>query len=598
MGHDQEGYRTEQHEPSSHEPNRLIANRYRLRAPLGAGTTGTVWSAYDEVLYRSVAVKEVLLPAGTPETEVHELHERTMREARAIAALSHPNVITVYDVAQQPGGAPFVVMELISGASLASLLHGNRSLDGTQAAVVADGVAAALDAAHRAGITHRDVKPGNVLVGTDGQVKLTDFGIARNVSDATMTRTGIILGSPAFIAPEIASGEAVTPAADLWSLGAMVFACVQGRPPYDVDDDVLATLNEVVNGDVPPAPDAGPLGPVIAGLMRKEPGSRITPTEVRRIVYWLLPEPGTPAFDPTDLRDREEHTSGRAPPAAPPSADAAGRGGAPGEQAAARTPDPVAAGAPLSPDPGPLPFTPTPAAPRRRTRGRAAGIVLGAVAVVLFTAAAAGGFALSRTVADKPLEPPHATTTAPTAGPATTTPAVTLRQVTDEASPAGAQGGGYRIKVPNGWTSFTEQRSSVVLPPSTVVHYVSADGQRELTVSHLPRCYPNHSIQQYLGILRRDWPEGDFTLTRDHIVDGLDASNARESAHEVLYRTVEAARDPEAGNAGLGRTTYADLFPYGTDLWAVSVVVPTDQEDSGASQLFSRIAPSFHPREG
>lgn len=560
------------------EPGRLVGGRYRLRGVLGTGTTGVVWSAYDEVLYRSVAVKEVLLPPGTPDVEVRELRERTMREARAIAALAHPNVITVYDVAQFDG-APFVVMELIPGRSLASLLRGGRGLDVTQAATVADGVAAALEAAHRSGITHRDVKPGNVLIGEGGQVKLTDFGIARNVSDATMTRTGIVLGSPAFIAPEIASGEPVTPAADLWSLGATLFATVEGRPPYDAGGDVLATLHEVVNGAVPAAPSAGPLGPVVAGLMRKHPAGRMRPTEVRRAVYWLLPEPGTPAFELSTLVDEDDRVTDYARPVSPPASAAAAR--------VRREP----AAAPLSAEPGPLPFAPPPS--RARRRGRVATALLGAAAVVLFACAAGGGFALTRTVAGRSLTPPRAAAASTSATQARNRdrPPVLHRVSGQAPAPSGASGR-YRISVPRGWTSFTERRSSGVFAVGTVVHYVSPDGQREVTVERVPHFYPRHSIAEYRKLLQRSWPGDDFTLTMDHAAGGLPGGHA-EPAREMTYRTVAVSQRAGSGS-GLGRTTDAKFLPDGSALWVVSVVTPTSQEDSG-SRLFARIAPTFLP---
>src|SRR5882757_4117713 len=198
-------------EPPSDDRSRVIAGRYRLEHVLGNGSMGTVWAAYDEFLQRKVAVKEVLLPPGIPAGEADALRERTLREARAIAVLSHPNVVTLHDIARQDG-EPFVVMELVPSRSLAEVVRQQGPLNTQQTAAVADAVAAGLEAAHRAGITHRDVKPGNVLVGDSGQIKLTDFGIARNVAENTMTSTGIMLGSPAYIAPEVASGQEVTPA--------------------------------------------------------------------------------------------------------------------------------------------------------------------------------------------------------------------------------------------------------------------------------------------------------------------------------------------------------------------------------------------------
>ncbi|TVT48578.1 serine/threonine protein kinase, partial [Amycolatopsis rhizosphaerae] len=280
---------------ASEEP-RVVAGRYRLRSVLGSGSMGTVWSAYDEFLRRPVAVKEIRLPPGVTAGQADELRERTLREARAIAVLSHPNVIVLHDVARQDG-EPYVVMELLPSHSLAELLKAHGPLSTEQAAAVGDAVAAALEAAHEAGITHRDVKPGNVLVAEDGRIKLTDFGIARNVSEATMTRTGMTLGSPAYIAPEVASGKAVTPAADLWGLGATLFSAVEGRPPYDADGDPLETIGKVVKGEVP-RPSPGPLAAVISGLMAKEPLDRTPLREVRLQLYPMLTKAPRILFGP------------------------------------------------------------------------------------------------------------------------------------------------------------------------------------------------------------------------------------------------------------------------------------------------------------
>lgn len=282
--------------PTDNEEPRVVAGRYRLRSVLGSGSMGTVWSAYDEFLQRPVAVKEIRLPPGVTAGQADELRERTLREARAIAVLSHPNVIVLHDVARQDG-EPFVVMELLPSHSLADLIREHGPLTVEQAAAVGDAVAAALEAAHAAGITHRDVKPGNVLVADDGRIKLTDFGIARNVSEATMTRTGMTLGSPAYIAPEIASGKAVTPGADLWGLGATLYNALEGHPPYDADGDPLETIGKVVRGEVP-KPSPGPLAPVITGLMAKEPQDRLSLHQVRQQLYPLLTKAPRVLFGP------------------------------------------------------------------------------------------------------------------------------------------------------------------------------------------------------------------------------------------------------------------------------------------------------------
>ena len=273
-------------------PRRLVG-RYRLEHELGRGAMGTVWSAYDEVLHRAVAVKEVRL-SSVPVNERGIVRERTLREARATAMLSHPNVVTLYDVVEV-NSEPYVVMELLPSRSLASYIGERGTLTQPEAAEIGSAVASALTTAHRAGITHRDVKPGNVLIGENGQIKLTDFGIARNAAEQSMTQTGTVLGSPPYIAPEVAMGRAVGPAADLWGLGATLFACLEGRPPYDAGDPV-GTVTEVVHGDVPVPTGRGPVVDVIRGLMVKDPALRMPLAAVRRRLRPLLSDPEGPVL--------------------------------------------------------------------------------------------------------------------------------------------------------------------------------------------------------------------------------------------------------------------------------------------------------------
>ena len=206
---------------------RLVAGRYRLESVLGRGAMGTVWAATDEVLQRRVAIKQVTLPPGLPVGEAAQLRQRALREARAVAALSSPYIITVFDVLTVDG-EPVIVMELLPSRSLAEVLGEVGRLTDGQAGTVGVAVGSALLAAHAAGVTHRDVKPANVLIGDDGRVKLTDFGIARSAGEPTMTGTGLILGSAAYLAPEVAKGAAVGPGSDTWSLGGLLFACVRG----------------------------------------------------------------------------------------------------------------------------------------------------------------------------------------------------------------------------------------------------------------------------------------------------------------------------------------------------------------------------------
>ncbi|MGQ0480668.1 MAG: serine/threonine-protein kinase [Pseudonocardia sp.] len=360
---------------------RRIGGRYRLTDALGRGAMGTVWAGYDEVLHRPVAVKELRVPPGVPAGEMVAMRERMMREARTLGGLSHPNIITLYDVVDVSGD-PYVVLELLPSRNLSEVIAEQGRLSIGQAASVGLAVAAALQAAHRAGITHRDVKPGNVLVAHDGRIKLTDFGIARKRDDLTMTATGLVLGSPAYIAPEVAAGEAVTPAADLWGLGATLFASVEGRPPYDIDGDPVKTVTAVVHDAVPRTTVAGPLAEVVATLMVKPPEQRAALTEIRRRLRPLLADPDDPLFPgspeaytlpPTPAVPGAPDTGSSAP--APPETGATDSGARPpsprtrghvtgtgghgagtsGGGSSGTGATPAGPPAPLAADPGPLP---------------------------------------------------------------------------------------------------------------------------------------------------------------------------------------------------------------------------------------------------
>jgi serine/threonine protein kinase len=548
---------------SENPEQRVVAGRYRLRRLLGQGSMGIVWEAYDELLHRPVAVKEVKLPLGIAEAEADELRERTLREARAIAVVSHPNVITLHDVARE-GDAPFVVMEYMHARSLAELLREFGPLEVPQAATVGYAIAAGLSAAHQAGITHRDVKPGNVLLAEDGRVKLTDFGIARNVAELTMTRTGITLGSPAYIAPEVAAGRELTSAADLWGLGATLFAAVEGRAPYNPDGPVLETLSTVIHGDIPEPSSAGPLSEVIAGLMMKDPAERLALAEVRRRLHPLLPEPGTPLFSSTE----EIPTKITAPTIPEPAKP---------ERSSAHPPAIPHNIAPLASDPGPLPFAP--AIPRRRRV--IAPVVVAVLAVVLFAAGAGGGFTLARVIGGRPVLPPRPSATAQPPQPAPTQVIELVPTPGDASTLKGEQGGGFTIPVPKGWLKFVEQRVSKTLSSSTVVHYLSPDGTQQLTVERFPNFYPNRSIMAWVQALERESPNYRF-------VSGSDGPPGRgaEPGEDLTYRTSDAA-------AGNYRVTFARVVPTARDLWVVSVTVPVEQEDSGRTKVFEQIVPGF-----
>ncbi|MEV4895203.1 serine/threonine-protein kinase [Nonomuraea sp. NPDC055795] len=274
----------------------IVGGRYRLLRTIGKGGMGTVWQAHDEVLGRDVAVKEIQPPPDLsgPEREVFTV--RTFREARAAGRVAHPGVATVYDVLEEHGH-PWIIMQLVPSRTLGELVREEGALPPVQAAAIGLQLMRALRAAHAAGVLHRDVKPDNVLLTDDGRAVLTDFGIATTEDDASLTRTGVLVGTPAFIAPERAAGGTARPAADLWSLGVTLYMAVEGHSPFQ-RGHALATLGAVMHDPPGPLSKAGPLGPVILGLLEKNPADRLTAEDTERhlhaITTGLTPEPTAP----------------------------------------------------------------------------------------------------------------------------------------------------------------------------------------------------------------------------------------------------------------------------------------------------------------
>ena len=248
---------------------------------------GAVWLGRDEVLGRQVALKRIGLLPGADQADL----ARAEREARLSARLNHPHVVSVFDfVADDDSDARWLVMEYVDGTTLAQIIRRGGPLSPDVAAPLLRQVADALVAAHAAGILHRDVKPSNILVDRNWQLKLTDFGIARIEADASLTQTGMLTGSPAYLAPEVVTGGRGDQSGDVWSLGATLFYVLSGRAPYDVGDNVMGTLYRIVNEDPPRLPDAGPLAPLLEATLVKDPSRRWSMVQVRDFLS-APPEP-------------------------------------------------------------------------------------------------------------------------------------------------------------------------------------------------------------------------------------------------------------------------------------------------------------------
>ncbi len=271
---------------------RVLAGRYLLAEEIGRGGMGVVWRAHDQVLDREVAVKEVTFGIQVSAQEREVLRERTFREARAAARLDHPAVTTVHDVVEEDG-RPWLVMEHVRSRTMLQLVEEHGPLRVDLVARIGLDVLDALCAAHREGIIHRDVKPANVLVDSDGRGHLTDFGIATTTGDSSLTATGTVLGSPSYMSPERATGQQPQPRDDLWSLGATLYTAVEGRPPFDRGEP-MATLLAVVGDHPAPMVRAGALQPVLAALLARDPQRRATADQTRAALQAALTAPTAP----------------------------------------------------------------------------------------------------------------------------------------------------------------------------------------------------------------------------------------------------------------------------------------------------------------
>jgi hypothetical protein len=531
-------------------PQRTIAGRYRLDRVLGRGAMGAVWQAEDTVLRRPVAVKEVLLPHGLSPAERAVACERTLREARSIARLAHPNVVTLFDVLDEDG-RPWVVMELVPARSLAQVVREDGTLDPVRTALLGIAVLSALEAAHAAGITHRDVKPGNILIADDGRTKLTDFGIARSVEDSALTSTGLLLGSPSYIAPEVVRGNPAGPAADLFGLGATLYAAVEGRPPFR-GEDPIATLNAVASAPPEPFRLAGPLVPTLDGLLRKDPTTRLPASAARRMLQDVVrdtdngvyvppgPPPGwAPAGPPTGGYPVLGPPSGPVPgpPSGPPAGMPAQYG--PPLRVGVVTPPGTQVGY-AGPGGGPPPFAGYPvgyAEPRRRGGRTWVALTAGVCCLALLL----GGILLMKNVlgSSSAVPPPTAGPTSGSQPPGTTAPAQIPEGYTAYTGPDGS----YTVGIPQDWTTAqTSPRVTEVRNPDDDNQFIrliasgpGSDALAELT-SEEPgfrkryRTYSKIGLDtvEYRGYNAADW---EFTFDKDgetkHVLYRLFVANGR-----------------------------------------------------------------------
>lgn len=284
------------------QQKRLLAERYELITPIGRGTMGTVWRAHDRALGREVAIKEIRQDPGLTEEQRVELRERMVREGRTAARISHPSVASIHDVLIQDN-SPWIIMELVEARSMEQVIEEEGPLPPRLVAEIGVDLLGALRAAHAQGITHRDVKPGNVLITENGRIVLTDFGIAKAEGDTRLTKTGMVIGSPGYTAPERARGEYTGAESDIWSLGATLYFAVEGRPAYE-RATVAETLAALMTESADPPTQAGALRPVLEGMLHKDHRQRLTAAKAETLLRMVADTPTSDipkvmeAFDP------------------------------------------------------------------------------------------------------------------------------------------------------------------------------------------------------------------------------------------------------------------------------------------------------------
>ncbi|WP_246613049.1 serine/threonine-protein kinase [Paractinoplanes bogorensis] len=549
----------------------LVAGRYRLGQTLGEGGMGKVWQARDEVLERDVAIKEVLLPADLVAAERDSAHRRTLREARAAARLGHPNVVQVFDVFDVDGRV-WIVMAYVPSRSLHEEMRADGPLDPRRTARIGLDLLAALRAAHAAGVDHRDVKPANVLLADDGRVLLTDFGIATIEGDSLISSSDMLLGSPEYMSPERAKYGTAGLASDLWSLGATLYAAVEGRSPFH-RANALATLTALAADEPDPPRQAGPLEPVLLGLLRKDPAERIDAAEAEHLLRAAVTEAYGHALVP--VRDQASTTADLALPPplplpvpedpapadpapgsdSPPSAASAGPS-IPTQRAPSSSRDPSRdpssrdpSGDSLSPDPsqlGPSPLrdplrldpsrdpSPHDSSPSRDPLRRWL-VVAGSVVLVLVAVGVV--WAMNRSDSEAPTgAAPQAVSAPATPGSAApSSPAATSAAPSSSSSSSSSSGAGTSSApagaglpaLPGGWRDYRDSTGFAVYVPDgwtrsregTMVYFRSGSRVLGIDQTKTPAKDP---VADWEGKSRYRVDRGDFPSYREIGIDAVD----------------------------------------------------------------------------
>ncbi|MFH7594181.1 serine/threonine-protein kinase [Streptomyces racemochromogenes] len=493
----------------------VLAGRYRLVEPIGSGGMGKVWRAHDQLLHRTVAVKELTAALYVAQADREVLYARTQKEARAAARIQHPAVVTVHDVLEHDD-RPWIVMEHIDGPSLAEAAKAAGRIEPREAARIGLHVLGALRAAHAVGVMHRDVKPGNVLLAKDGRVLLTDFGIAAIEGDSSITRTGELVGSIDYLAPERVTGGAPDPSSDLWSLGATLYTAVEARSPFRRTSPI-SSLQAVVN-DEPPVPrQAGALGPVITALLRKDPAERPSAAEAERMLIEAMEgrEPrAAHAYVPTRAVTAEERATA--------------------QESAAPAPEPAPARAAAT-----VP-TERPPAPAVRPPGR-----LRRIAVVALVAALVGGGTMFGVLKftggdeDKGGSDGSDKGTSTAGGPSgqkAAAPPAGWTKVTDPV-------GGFTLFVPEGWTRQAD---------GDQIDYTGDNGKHYIRIAADPTPdYPN----PYTHLLDL---EKQVAKRTDYKRQKLNPNTFRETTQAVLWDFTWTEKGVHAGPRRAIEQMYVD----------------------------------------